>query len=173
VRLLALCTGNVSRSVWLGAMLTGLAEQQGLEWQIRTAGTHAIEGAAISGRTRDALARIEEFVDVPITRHRSHQITEDDARWADVIICFEVDHVNFVRREFPTASSRAALLRQLVREAPLDGHPVERVVAVAHCDPDRACETADPAGGDQPVYDVTAQEVWELAQALVTVLSED
>ena len=173
MNVLTLCTGNVSRSVWLGAMLGKLADEQGFAWEIRTAGTHAVEGMAISGRTRDALTRIEEFADTQITRHRSHQVMPEDAEWADLILCFEVNHVNFVRREMPGASDKAVLLRQLVRDLPLDGPDGERLAAVARCQPEIECETADPAGGDQSVYDLTAEEVWELAQALVTILGED
>ena len=173
MNVLTLCTGNVSRSVWLGAMLSRLSDEQGFAWGIRTAGTHAVEGMAISARTRDALTRIEEFADAQITRHRSHQVTPEDIEWADLILCFEVNHVNYVRRETPAASDKAVLLRQLVRDLPLDGPDSERLAMVARLQPDAECETADPAGGDQPVYDVTAQEVWDLAQALVTVLGED
>jgi protein-tyrosine-phosphatase len=154
-------------------MLAVLAEQQGLDWTIRTAGTHAVEGSAISGRTRDAMATLDDLEGVSLTRHRSHQITDDDATWADVILAFEVDHVNYVRRTFPEATPRTVLFGQFVRHADLDGDLAGRVAAVATLEPDRSLEVADPAGGDQPFYDNVARQTWELAQAFATLVSDD
>jgi protein-tyrosine-phosphatase len=154
-------------------MLAVLAEQQGLDWSIRTAGTHAVEGSAISGRTRDAMAALEDLEGVSLTRHRSHQITEDDVTWADVILAFEADHVNYVRRTFPDGASRTVLLGQFVRHAELDGEIEGRVAAVAAMEPDRSLEVADPAGGDQLFYDNVARQTWDLAQAFATLVSDD
>ena len=55
LRIVTLCTGNVARSVMLGYMLSTLADDSGVEWQIRTAGTHVTEGSAMSVRTRDGI----------------------------------------------------------------------------------------------------------------------
>ena len=63
LNILTLCTGNVARSVMLGYMLTTLAESTGQDWNVRTAGTHVAEGSAMSGRTREALKKVEELGD--------------------------------------------------------------------------------------------------------------
>ena len=83
MKILTLCTGNVARSVMHGFMLETLAETQGWEWEVRTAGTFAIENQAMSSRTLTALQGIEELGDYEFTLHRSRQITDDDVAWAD------------------------------------------------------------------------------------------
>ena len=63
LRIVTLCTGNVARSVMLGYMLTTLAYTNEADWKLRSAGTHVIEGSAMSSRTRDALWSIDELGD--------------------------------------------------------------------------------------------------------------
>src|ERR1700690_2035785 len=121
LNIVTLCTGNVARSVMLGYMLTTIAESTGEEWHIRTAGTHVTEGAAMSGRTRDALIRIDELGGHRYGAHRSHQLTGADAEWADVILCAESDNVRYVRATYATNADKAVQLAQFVRFAPLDG----------------------------------------------------
>jgi len=45
----------------LGYMLTTLAYTNEVDWKLRSAGTHVIEGSAMSSRTRDALWSIDEL----------------------------------------------------------------------------------------------------------------
>ena len=81
LNIVTLCTGNVARSVMLGYMLTTIADAAGVDWHVRTAGTHVTEGSAMSGRTRDALRHIEGLGDHRYGAHRSHQLDVDDARY--------------------------------------------------------------------------------------------
>ncbi len=173
LRIVTLCTGNAARSVMLGYMLTTLAEANGFDWGIRTAGTHAVEGQAMSPRTLSALMSIDELGEHHYTGHRSHQITRDDVEWADVILAVEVDHVNFVRTAFPDASDKVVHLRTFCLRAPLDGDPREKIALVAAEDPDAALDIPDPAGGDQPTYDACARDVWDLAQVFATLVEVD
>src|ERR1039458_8278867 len=105
LNIVTLCTGNVARSVMLGYMLTTIAHSSGEAWHVRTAGTHVTEGSAMSARTRDALVKIEELGDHRYGAHRSHQLSEADAEWADVIICAELDNVNLDRKSTRLNSS--------------------------------------------------------------------
>jgi protein-tyrosine-phosphatase len=165
LNIVTLCTGNVARSVMLGYMLTTLAESSGKQWEIRTAGTHVAEGSAMSSRTRDALVKIDELGEHRYGAHRSHQLTNDDATWSDVILTSEADHVNFVRRAFPLDSVKAVQLAQFIRFAPLEGSFDEQLRVTSALEPDPVFDVGDPAGGDQAVYDYCTRELWELAQA--------
>jgi protein-tyrosine-phosphatase len=156
LNIVTLCTGNVARSVMLGYMLTTIAESTGEEWVIRTAGTHATEGAGMSARTRDALLKIDELGDHRYGAHRSHQMTGADAEWADVILCAESDNANYVRTTYATNADKAVQLALFVRFATLDEFNV-----------------ADPAGGDQATYDECARHLWELAQAFALLVGDD
>ena len=171
LNIVTLCTGNVARSVMLGYMLATLAESSGEQWEIRTAGTHVVEGSAMSSRTRDALVKIEGLGEHRYGAHRSHQLTNDDATWSDVIIASEANHVNFVRRAFPDDSWKAVQLAQLIRLAPRRGSVNEQLRVTSALEPDPVFDIGDPAGGDQAVYDYCARELWSLARAL-TVLFE-
>jgi protein-tyrosine-phosphatase len=170
LNIVSLCTGNVARSVMLGYMLTTLAEANGEEWQVRTAGTHVVEGSAMSGRTREALLGIAELTGHHFNAHRSHQLTAADVAWADVVLASEADHVNFVRTQFPASAEKAVTLHQFVREAPLEVPFGVQVAAVVSLAPSPDFDVADPAGGDQAVYDACARQLWELAQVFALLV---
>jgi protein-tyrosine-phosphatase len=173
LNIVTLCTGNVARSVMLGYMLTTIAELTDAEWAIRSAGTHATEGSGMSARTRDALLKIEELGDHRYGAHRSHQLVEADAEWAEIILAAESDNVNYVRAHFSTYADKAVQLAQFVRFAPLDGDINAQLHAVVARDPSSEFNVADPAGGDQAIYDECAQRLWELAQAFALIVSND
>ena len=171
LRVVTLCTGNVARSVMLASMLEALGPESGRTFEVRSAGTHAVEGAAVSARTRDAMLGLDELPAAPITAHRSHQLELADLEWADLVLCAEADHVRYVHREFPAFALSCCTLGQFVREAPLDAPWSTQVAVVAASDPDAAFDVADPAGGDQAVYDECASQLFELTQVFLTVLT--
>jgi protein-tyrosine-phosphatase len=173
VKIVTLCTGNVSRSVMLGYMLTTISEANGINWQVRTAGTHALEGSSMSSRTRDALLGVEDLGVHHFAGHRSHQLDESDVRWADVVLASEADHVNYVRRHYADLSSKAVQLAQFVRYAPLDAGFEVQLAEVAAMTPSREFDIEDPAGGDRSVYDACALQLWELSQAFATIVGGD
>jgi protein-tyrosine-phosphatase len=115
LKIVTLCTGNVARSVMLGFMLTTISEAYGVDWKIRTAGTHVLEGSSMSARTRDALLRLEELGEHHYAGHRSHQLAADDVEWSDVILASEADHVAYVLRHFPDGGAKTVQLAQFVR----------------------------------------------------------
>jgi protein-tyrosine-phosphatase len=170
LNIVTLCTGNVARSVMLGYMLTSIAEAEGADWRVRSAGTHVREGSAMSQRTREALVKIEGLGEHAYGAHRSHQLNGNDVLFADVILASEVDHVRLVRRNFPEQGHKAVLLAQFVRSAPLEGPFLLQVAAVSASAPIEQFEVTDPAGGDQATYDACALQLWELSQAFATLV---
>jgi protein-tyrosine-phosphatase len=173
LKLVTLCTGNVARSVMLGFMFESLAEAGGFDWTVRTAGTHVVEGSAMSSRTRDAMLALSDMGEHHYGAHRSHQLSGDDVSWSDAILTSEASHVNFVRMNFPEAASKTVLFHQFVREAPLDLSFDEQLRFVASRAPLPAFDVDDPAGGDQATYDACASKLWELAQVFSTIVSDD
>ncbi len=159
----------------LGYMLTTLAEANGADWGVRTAGTHAVEGQAMSQRTLEALEKLEELGEHHFRAHRSHQLSDDDVEWADVIIAVEADHVAYVRARHPLGADKTIQLRSFCLLAPLEGDLDEQVADVARQDPEPGLDVSDPAGGDQSDYDACAVELWELAQvfAALTLNSDE
>ena len=173
MNIVTLCTGNVARSVMLGYMLTTIADATGEAWTIRTAGTHVTEGAGMSSRTRDALLRIDGLAGHRYGAHRSHQLTDGDVKWADVILCADVDNVNYVRAHHATSADKAVPLGQFVRTASLDGDLGAQLAATRSHEPSAEFNVADPAGGDQDAYDECARHLWELAQAFALLVGND
>lgn len=171
LNIVTLCTGNVARSVMLGYMLT-TADATGEAWHVRSAGTHVTEGAAMSGRTRDALLKIEELGDHRYGAHRSHQLNHADAEWADVMLAAEVDNVNFVRANFATFADKTIQLAQFVRYAPPDGEFVSQLRTALTPEPSTEFNVNDPAGGDQAAYDACARQLWELTRAFASLVGE-
>jgi protein-tyrosine-phosphatase len=173
LKIVALCTGNVARSVMLGFMLTDLADANGLSWSVRTAGTLAVEDSAISSRTRDALLRVEGLSEHHFSAHRSRQVVSDDVAWADAVLCTEANHVRFVRTHFEPGAMKAVSLGQFLREAPLDADFSDQLQYVAAREPRDEFDVPDPAGRDQAAYDECASTLWEMAQSFVTLVTEE
>lgn len=173
MNIVTLCTGNVARSVMLGYMLTTIADANGEDWTVRSAGTHVAEGSGMSSRTRDALLKIDELSGHRYGAHRSHQLTDDDAAWADVILCAELDNVNYVRVHHTTHADKAVPLAQFVRFASLDGDLDAQLGATRSHEASANFNVADPAGGDQAAYDECARYLWELAQAFALLVGNE
>jgi protein-tyrosine-phosphatase len=173
LKLVALCTGNVARSVMLGFMLTSVAEANGLNWSVRTAGTHVVEGSAMSSRTRDALLKIDGLGEHHYSAHRSRQLTTGDVEWADALLTSEANHVRYARSNFVDGSAKAVSLGQFLREAPLDLAFREQLSFVTSLEPLDYFDVEDPAGQDQATYDECASLLWEMAQALATLIADE
>jgi protein-tyrosine-phosphatase len=156
----------------LGYMLTTIAEVSGEEWAIRTAGTYVTEGSAMSGRTRDALMNIEELGSHRYGAHRSHQLSDADCAWADVILAAEADNVHFVRTNFASCADKAVQLALFDRFATGRSLHEQLREAVAHT-PSAQFDVSDPAGGDQATYDACARQLWNLAQAFALIVQKE
>jgi protein-tyrosine-phosphatase len=172
LNLVCLCTGNVARSVMLGYMLSDVAEANGLNWHVRTAGTHVIEGSAMSSRTRDALQRVDGLGEHHYGTHRSRQLALEDVTWADALLASEANHVRYVRATFGD-TTKSVSLGQFLREAPLDVSFEEQVQFVASLEPLDYFDVVDPAGKDQHAYDECAALLWEMAQTFAALVADE
>jgi protein-tyrosine-phosphatase len=155
----------------LGFMLATIAEVNGNNWIIRTAGTHVVEGSAMSSRTRDALQGIPDLGNHNYGAHRGHQLTRQDVEWSDVILASEALHVRFLRLHYPEAAAKSVSFGQFICAAPLDVPFGEQVSLVSSQAPDGAFDVDDPAGKDQFAYDECARTLWEMAQVFATVVA--
>jgi protein-tyrosine-phosphatase/SAM-dependent methyltransferase len=152
--ILILCTGNATRSVIAGAVLSAHLP----DVEVATAGTMSIDGLPMSWRTRAGF----ESVGVKPPPHRSRQAVADDLDRATVVIALAPEHVNWVRREHPQAADRTVTLKRLARELAADGRPLgdriaELHLAAAELGPWE--EVVDPGGGEVEAFIACAQEV--------------
>lgn len=160
-----LCTGNAARSVMGSAMLrVRLGEEPTVS--VASGGTHVLPGQVMSVRTRTALAR--HGIRDPF--HRSHQISEADIDRATVIVAMESDHLRWIRRMHPAAAPITGSLKRIVRDLamPTAGPLAARVAALGLADIDFEDweEVVDPGGGEQPDFDVAADEIAALVEEL-------
>jgi protein-tyrosine phosphatase len=160
------CTGNAARSVMAGAMWRQLAP----DWTVTTAGTHVIEGQPMSWRTQEAMARLG----FAANGHRSRQLKPADLTSADLVVCFEIWHIEYIRRTHPDAADRTATLKRWCAvlagtSGPVVGRVATAGVAGVKLEPWE--EVDDPAGGDVEVVAACARAILGLATTLAELLT--
>ena len=164
--ILILCTGNATRSVIAGAVLKAHLP----DVEIATAGTMSIDGLPMSWRTKAGF----EAVGVKPPSHRSRQVLPPDLDAATLIIGLAPEHVNWVRREHPSAAPRTATLKRLVRDLADDDRPLAARVAelgLADIELRPWEEVVDPGGGEVEAFIACAQEVVPLVDELAGPLT--
>ena len=146
--IVCLCTGNAARSPMAQVLLADAIPGA----NVRSAGTHVVEGQPVSWRTRLGLEVVRPDLATRLNFHRSHQVSRHDVESADLVLCMAGEHVGYIRREFPQVAAWTATIRRLARDLEA-GHLVSL--------PDRLAELGlgkveiggwedveDPAGGD-------------------------
>lgn len=168
VRVLVVCHANVTRSVAAAFLLSEAGEGADVALEVRSAGTHVLEGQPVSLRTQRALSKAVGTT-ADLGSHRSRQLVLEDLEWADLVITMEASQVRLIRRMMPLAAPRTATLRVLADEFPRDERPaVDRVASMTleSREPDDHDDVTDPAGGDDPEYEVTMVELLALCRSL-------
>ncbi len=174
IKVVVLCTGNAARSPMAGVMLTQLGARAGVALEVRTGGTHVLEHQPMGMRTKMALESIGTLDLSQIGQHRSHQVTDEDCQWADLILVMEPSHLRYMRQVHPSAAAKTASLIRVAEELPADGRPVELRVEsleLAALDLESEPEVVDPAGGDDDAYRSCAAELHRLCDLLVERLA--
>jgi protein-tyrosine-phosphatase len=132
-RVLLVCTGNTCRSPLAEAALRdALGEDRG-RVEVRSAGTSAMEGEPASEGSR----RVAEADGFDLSSHRSHRLTREDVRDADLVLVMERHHRAAVEA---LGADRGRV--QVIDEWPAPGDPGSPV--------------SDPFGGSPEAY----EECW-------------
>ena len=171
IRLLVVCHANVARSVAAARLLGAAAAKRGALVDIRTAGTHATDGQAVSMQTRSALGELVGG-ELGLESHRSRGVDDDDVAWADLVVAMEASQVRWLRRRHPEASARTATMGLLARELPVGPESLaERIAAMGlgEHEPDDLDDVPDPVG-DVDAYRSTIRSLALQCEALVARL---
>ncbi|RKA21113.1 Protein-arginine-phosphatase [Listeria monocytogenes] len=118
MNVLFVCTGNTCRSPLAEKILQDLRP----DLDVRSAGTRALDGDAISGNSRQILAQMN----LPTT-HQAKKVTEADIDWADQIYVMTQKHQVELKSLFPKASDKIQLISEDKTDIPDPyGGPIEQ-----------------------------------------------
>jgi protein-tyrosine-phosphatase len=152
--ILFVCTGNTCRSPMAEGFLRQIAEEQGLNLIVRSAGIAASQGAPMS---RHAAAILEQKgIGV---RHNSQSATAKLITWADLILTMTVNHKRAVIQAYPQAFDKIHLLKEYVE----DNHEVLSSIAESES---FYSELEMKRVLSQPITALERQRVWELENRL-------
>lgn len=155
-RILFVCTGNTCRSPMAEEMMRQLAEEFGIELEVRSAGIAAYDGLPASDHTQTLLR--ERGWD---ETHISQGIDEDLINWADLILTMTKSHRDAIyslckeREELPcfTLKEYANYLTQQEQASSLD--------------------IQDPFGGDLETYRKCSEEIEKLLRSILEVWKKE
>ncbi|MHB1682130.1 MAG: low molecular weight protein arginine phosphatase [Bacilli bacterium] len=157
IRILFVCTGNTCRSPMAEYITLRLAKEYNLSDQISvsSAGVAALPGAAISPAAESALNRrgIEHGA-----RHQATRATADRLADADLILTMSAAHKETLSARYPEANGRIHTLLEYVSSLP----PLPESASdenSAPVNPSSGVDIADPFGGDEELYELTAVQI--------------
>ncbi|MEX2459740.1 MAG: low molecular weight protein arginine phosphatase [Paenibacillaceae bacterium] len=152
--ILFVCTGNTCRSPMAEGFLRQIAEKQGINLTIRSAGIAASQGAPLSRHAATILANKGIGV-----RHNSQSTTAKLLTWADLILTMTVNHKRAMIQSYPQALDKIHLLKEYVEDNP------EVLSSIAESESFYS-ELEMKRVLSQPITVLERQRVWELENSL-------
>jgi len=117
MNILFVCSGNISRSFLAEMLLKEEIAQRGLERvSVKSAGVLAYPGSP-------ADPRMVEFLDeqgIAAGDHGSRQLAKVEVDWADLILVMKKEHVDMIKKEWPGAEKKMALLGKYISAAEIE-----------------------------------------------------
>lgn len=188
LRILFVCTGNTCRSPMAEGLLRKLAQERGMELEVRSAGVSAISGTSIS-RHASAILRDEGIND----HMTSTQLSAENVAWADLILTLTGGHKRHLLQYFPAAVSKTYTLKEYVHDEEavngdireldslyadaeltiaLGGEPdaaaLQRIIEIRQRIP--SFDITDPFGGSREDYELAAAEIRTALYSLIDKL---
>lgn len=140
------CTGNTCRSPMAAAILS---HKNLHNIAVKSAGVYALEGGEMSHNAQEVLN--ENGI---AHAHKSSVVTEDDLKWADLVLTMTYSHKELLLRSFPKFADKVFTLKEYTTS-------------------ETGLDVSDPYGGDLTVYRQTFEELSKLIEQFETHYREE
>jgi protein-tyrosine phosphatase len=169
---LFVCTGNICRSPTAEALARRELERYpGVQLQVSSAGSHALEGNPAASRSMLAASTRGANLE----RHFARELTRRRVRSAGLILCMAAEHRPFVLSYDRSAADRTFLLASFARVAGewdwLAGSPADLVaLAAEHAQVRDGDDIEDPLGQAAEAYAACAERLDGLVTPVIAAL---
>ncbi|MBW2600703.1 MAG: low molecular weight phosphotyrosine protein phosphatase [Deltaproteobacteria bacterium] len=110
--ILFVCTGNICRSPFAGALTNKLLQGSGLEGVCaNTAGLCVLPDNAATAMA----ARVASEYAIDLSDHKAKMVSKELLAWCDLVLVMEKSHKQEILESFPEASGKTLLLRHFAR----------------------------------------------------------
>ncbi len=116
MRLLFVCSGNITRSPLAAALAEREALKRAVDLETRSAGTLMIEGAP----AHPQMVAVARQAGLDLSPHSSQGLTAEAVRWADFVGAMEPHHVDAIEALVPEARERTRGLGAYVGRPQID-----------------------------------------------------
>lgn len=157
--ILFVCAGNTCRSPMAEALLDCAIEASDHlygKYRVDSAGTFAVKGSPAAPNAIEAMREMG----LNIEKHRTKQVDEELAEWADIILALDTSIYDQLEAMFPKAEEK---LHTLVGFANYeDGYPGTR-----------GYDIEDPFGEDEETYRECAEEIKAAVEKVAVRLEKE
>jgi protein-tyrosine-phosphatase len=165
---LFVCSGNTCRSPIAEAILRRLVDQQGLSWEIGSAGLRA------EANTAPEAVRALQRRGIQLLPRTPAQLTEQMVSGASLILCMTEEQRSILAEAMPADAARIHAWGGFVARNMGPLRLLPQLVEPGSCDSRSArYDVLDPIGGGDAVYESTATTIEALAAMTLKVLSSD
>ena len=144
MKVLFVCTGNTCRSPMAEGILRHMAENQGLDIEVKSAGIAVYNNDFAADNSIDVM----KAINIDISHHRSRQADKDLIEESDLILTMSQGHKDAILSSLP----RARVFNLLEYAYGVDG------------------DVSDPFGGSLDEYEEIRDEIYEAILRLVDKL---